>query len=167
MTEKQDSQPPGAGGQRRRALRWSVAAITFVVGLIVGGVLVGIVAGRSTQVPEASGSGSASSSPATPSAPASSSAAASAQVEVNQACLRSINAAQDVYQQLDALAQAAQKFDARRLDEVIRNLQPLEQRLRDSVPACQVTTRLPDGSVISGAPGSGAPSSPATTSPGA
>jgi hypothetical protein len=74
-------------------------------------------------------------------------------VQVNQACLRSINAAQDVYQQLDALAQAAQNLDAARLDEVIRNLQPLEQRLRDSLPACQVTTRLPDGSVISGGAG--------------
>jgi hypothetical protein len=87
---------------------------------------------------------------------------------VNDACLRSINAAQDVYQQLGDLADAAQNLDAARLDEVIQQLQPLESRLRTSVPDCQVTTKLPDGSVLTGAPGSGAPSTPAASgTPGA
>jgi hypothetical protein len=85
---------------------------------------------------------------------------------VNDACLRAINAAQDVYQQLGDLADAAQHLDAARLDEVIRQLQPLESRLRNSVPDCQVTTRLPNGSVISGTPTPTATTGSAAPSPG-
>lgn len=175
MTEPQNGSSTAAGPQRdasgarhehRRALRWSLAAVTFVVGLLVGGVLVGIVAVRSTQVPAASGDPAMASSPASsPAAASSPSAAASAEVQVNQACLRSINAAQDVYQQLGDLGDAARNLDAARLDEVIQNLQPLQQRLRDNLPACQVTTRLPDGSAITGAPEDSAAPSGASPTP--
>lgn len=157
---------PGPPGPGRTTLRWSVAAVTFVVGLVVGGVIVGVVAGRPTSVPaDAGGSTATAAPPQGAGGPtASPSPAATAQVMVNDACLRAINAAQDVYQQLGDLADAAQHLDAARLDEVVRQLQPLESRLRNTIPDCKVTTRLPNGLVISGTP---APAdSSAASSPG-
>jgi hypothetical protein len=159
-----DTQPPPAPEPRsQRALRWWLAAGTFVVGLFVGGIVVGLVSGGSTTLP-ATGSGTGSSSPGaalpTTGAVRTSSAGATAQVVVNEACLRALNAAQDVYGTIGDLADAARQLNAARLDQVIRDLEPLQGRLRQNLSACQVETHLPNGSTTTGTPtGTASPTS--------
>jgi hypothetical protein len=58
---------------------------------------------------------------------------------VNAACLRAINAAQDIADSVDDLGAAAAALDAARLDEVVRRLQPLQQRLQESSADCEVS----------------------------
>ena len=58
---------------------------------------------------------------------------------VNGACLGAFNAARDVYATTDELGQAAAQLDAAQLDEAVRRLQPLRQRLEDDLAACEVT----------------------------
>ena len=71
---------------------------------------------------------------------------------VNDACLRALNAAQDIYAAVDDLGEAASQLNAARLDEVIRQLQPLQERLRGNIQDCHVVTRLPDGSTVDSDP---------------
>lgn len=141
--------------------RWWAAAGMFVLGLFVGGILVGLVSGGSAALPAAAPTTAPSSTPA----PASGSvqtggAGATGQVVVNDACLRVLNAAQDVYGAINDLGTAVQDLNAARLDEIIRRLQPLQERLRTSGAACKVQTRLPNGSTISGAPETSASATP-------
>ena len=137
----------GTEERSRRALRWWLAAGTFVVGLVVGGIVVGVVAGGSTPLP-ASGATTDSAAPPSGAAPTARSgpaaSGATAEVVVNQACLRAVNAAQDVYGDIGDLADAARQLNAARLDQVIRDLEPLQARLRQGLEACSVVTRLPD-----------------------
>lgn len=83
--------------------------------------------------------------------------------QVNAACLRAFNAAQDAYATFDELGQAAAALDAAQLDEVIRRLQPLQQQLETGTAACRVTA-VDDASAEESAPGTtSAPRSPAAT----
>src|SRR5690348_7870058 len=92
-----------------RAARWWAAAGAFVVGLLVGGVLVGVFAGGSTPLP--AGTTAQPSQGASPvGSPTPTPAGATGQVTVNQACLRALNAAQDIYGTLDDLGNAAAQF---------------------------------------------------------
>lgn len=147
----QPTRSPVPRGRTSRAVRWWLAAVTFVVGLIVGGIAVGLVG---TDPPSFSDGVAADTAtpPASSSPAATTSAGATAEVMVNDACLRALNAAQDIYGSVNDLARAAGDLDVARLDEVIRQLQPLQSRLLDNLNACEVQTRLPDGSVVSSAP---------------
>jgi hypothetical protein len=146
---------PAPDNRSRRAARWWLAAATFVVGLFVGGILVGLFSEGSPALP-AAGAG-ATPTPAGPTGSASAqsgsaAAGATAELVVNDACLRALNAAQDIYASVDDLGEAASQLNAARLDEVIRQLQPLQGRLRANIEDCTVMTRLPDGSLISESP---------------
>ncbi|MGI3786353.1 MAG: hypothetical protein ACRYG2_36885 [Janthinobacterium lividum] len=72
-----------------------------------------------------------------------------ARAQVNAACLRVINDAQDVYQRLQGVG-AATAVDLQRLDDVVRQLQPSEARLQTDLPACEVDTSVEE-------PGSSSP----------
>lgn len=138
---------PDPGRRPRRALRWWLSAATFVVGLFVGAVLVGLAAGGSITLPAR---GTATGSAAAPSAAAPSSG--STEIVVNDACLKALQAAQDVYGTVDQLRQAVSRFNASRLDELVRQLGALQSRLRDDIGSCNVATRLPNGSTVPGTP---------------
>lgn len=141
----ESEEPPAAERPRLgRAARWWATAGAFVVGLLVGGVLVGLAAGGSTPLPQRA-TARPSPSPGAPASPTPTPAGATGQVAVNQACLRAINAAQDIYGRLDALGTAVRQFNAARLDEVIQQLEPLQNRLRQSLGDCDVSARLPGG----------------------
>ncbi|WP_164701255.1 hypothetical protein [Modestobacter sp. KNN46-3] len=149
-----------------RAVRWWLAAATFVLGLFVGGLVVGLLDDGSAPVPVATPAG-----PATgvgvplPDAPPT---GETAEVVVNAACLRAVNGAQDVVAAIDDLGEAAGEFNAARLDEVIRQLQPLQGRLSGDIAGCQVVSEVAEGTPTGTAPGAPtgtAPGAPTGTSP--
>jgi hypothetical protein len=127
-------------GQRhdRGRARW-LAAGTFVLGLVTGVLLLGLLGQDppvAASVPEAG---------ADPAAPSTSAAGPTSVVELNEACLRAINAAQDIAATVDDLGAAAAVLDAAQLDEVIRRLQPLQERLQENTAACEATGSVPTG----------------------
>lgn len=139
----------------RRAARWWLAAGAFVLGLLAGVVITGLliqgppssVAGP-TGVPGTTTS-SETASTTGPSSMASPSSGASVQIVVNDACLRAINEAQDAYNAINKIGDAVRDLNLTTLDDIIRQLQPLQGALRADVSGCHVTSRLPDGSLIS------------------
>lgn len=151
VAETRSPDPPGGA---RRAVRWGLAAATFVVGLFVGGILVGLLSDDRSLPPE--GSVSAEPLPSadggSPAPRSGSAAGGTAEVLVNDACLRAVNAAQDVFGTVEDLGEAAADLNAARLDEAIRRLQPLQTRLQENLTGCEVRTRLPDGSVVTSTP---------------
>lgn len=135
----------------RRIARWWFAGGVFVVGLLVGVVIAGLLI-RSTPAAlttdgAADPSGVATSE-ASSDGTATSSGGASVEIIVNEECLRAINEAEDAYNTIDRIASAIGEFDLATLDGIIRELQPLQAALRADVTACQVKTRLPGGAVV-------------------
>lgn len=144
-----------SGVQRtpRRAARWWLAAGTFVVGLAAGVIISGLlVSGSASPI---AGNVSPDTVPLTTvvvgstASSAASSSGASVQIIVNQACLRAINEGQDAYDVINKLGDAVRNFNLTTLDDIIRQLQPLQGALRGDISDCHVTARLPDGSLIS------------------
>lgn len=146
-----------SGVQRtpRRAARWWLAAGTFVVGLAAGVIISGLLASGSAS--PIAGNVSPDTVPLTTAVVGSTAAAssvapssgASVQIIVNQACLRAINEGQDAYDAINKIGDAVRNFNLTTLDDVIRQLQPLQGALRSDLSDCHVTARLPDGSLIS------------------
>ena len=148
---------PERGGRFRRATRWWLAAGTFVIGIVAGAIIAGLLSeGSSAAVvgsPAASAASSASASAAAASSAAASSSAQAvpsktAQVIVSDECLRAINASQDAYAAISQIADAVRNLDLSQLDTIIRQLQPLQSRLQDDIKACQVAVQLPNGAVV-------------------
>jgi hypothetical protein len=160
-----DAPTPSPAGARRPspALRRWLAAVTFVVGLFLGGIVVGLLSDDPSLPPVGTMAEPPASAGAEPTAAPSrgSGTAGTAEVVVNDACLRAVNAAQDVSGAIDDLGQAAAELNAARLDEVIRRLQPLQGRLQENLEGCKVVTSLPDGSTATSLPSfSGTPAPP-------
>jgi hypothetical protein len=155
---------PERAGRSRPALRGWLAAATFVVGLFVGGIIVGLLSDEPSLPPAGSSTAEPLPAPGTGSIlpPSSGSAAGgTGEVVVNDACLRAVNTAQDVSSAVDDLGEAAAELNAAQLDEVIRRLQPLQDRLQENIEGCEVVTRLPDGFTVTSTPApSAAPASP-------
>lgn len=150
-----ETRPPTPEGRSRHAARWWLAAATFVVGAVVGAILVGLVSEDAVTVPGDTAIAqptSAQRSGTTSAQPSSTAAGGTAAVVVNDACLRALNAAQDIYAAVNDLGEAASQLNAARLDEAIRRLQPLQTRLRANISDCEVVTQLPDGSATTSTP---------------
>lgn len=137
------SQEPQAGTPAERDRSpWWLAAVTFVVGLVVGIVTVGLLnAGTPDFVtanePEATDAATS---------PAPTSASAGVQAQVNAACLRVINEAQDTNTVLADVLQATKDVDLRKLDEIVRQLQAIQPRAARDLKACRVDTGVTGGS---------------------
>ena len=136
---------------RRRDVGWTgwLAAGTFLLGLVAGVLLLGLL-GTEPAAPTAQ---EAAAGPG-PVGPRTATAEGTGRVEVNAACLRAINAAQDIAAAVEDLGTAAAVLDAAQLDEVIRRLQPLQDRLQENTAECEATGTTPSES----APGSATPS---------
>jgi hypothetical protein len=67
---------------------------------------------------------------------------ASARFIVTGACLGAVNAAQDTLLLVDDVGQASAELDAARLDEIVRRLMPLEDRLQTGLEACRVSAAV-------------------------
>lgn len=150
----------------RAARRWVVAAAAFVAGLLVGGIVVGLVSGDTVVPPSGDGGAEPTASPVT-TAPATGTAAATGQLFLSDDCLRAINAAEDLIGLVDDLGDALADFDATRLDEIVRDLQPLQDRLRNGIDDCNVRATIATGSpgVGSSSPSSASPSSATSAAP--
>ncbi|MGY1984744.1 hypothetical protein ACI792_00790 [Blastococcus sp. SYSU DS0669] len=150
----------------RRVLRWWGRTGAFLGGLVVGVVIAGLLSQGSVLVaapvptnPDA----------ALPGADLGEESGATGQLTVDDDCLQAVNAAEDIAQLVDELGEAIAEFNAARLDEIVRRLQPLQRQLQNSIDTCEVGAGVPDGpsvAVPTGvAPptGSAAPGSPDTT----
>lgn len=155
------TRPPEPPGGFRRVLRWWATTAVFLGGLLVGVVLTGLLSGGARLPPTGGGTGAPTSSDAaTPTT-----AAATGELVVNGACLRAINAAQDMLDVVRDLGEALSEFNAARLDEIVRRLQPLQQRLDENSAECEVEGRVPTGALSGGAtsPSPSGPSGPPPT----
>ncbi|RMB61467.1 hypothetical protein [Tessaracoccus antarcticus] len=137
-----DSEVPAAPGARPvRAVVWPVVA----VGALLLGLLVGYNApGRNPAVVPPEQPASSSSPPLTPRA-TSGDATVAARAQVNAACLRSLNDAQNVYVVLGGMDTAVSDVDLGRLDQMVRDLQPLQKLLQRDLSECEVNTAVANG----------------------
>lgn len=130
------AEPGQAGGGHR--LPWWVAVITLVVGVAVGVIATGLLRSDSPVAPTAPGP---TATPATPSSqPSVDTTAGSAGAQVNAACLRVIQDAQEVYEIIAGVGEATADVDLQRLDDMVRQLQPIEPRLQRDLQDCNVAT---------------------------
>lgn len=124
-----------------RSVVWPVVT----VGALLLGLLVGYNApGRDPAAVEDSGP-PASPSPSTAPRATSGDATVAARAEVNGACLRALNDAENVYVVLTGLDTAVADVDLGRLDQMVRDLQPLQVLLQRDLSECQVNTAIARG----------------------
>ena len=91
---------------------------------------------------------------------ATSTAGPSAGAHVNAACLRVIDHAKEVHDILAGVGEATADVDLQRLDDMVRQLQPIEPELGRDLQQCQVDAN------VSGPPGgSGASPDPTGSEP--
>ncbi|MCV2490369.1 hypothetical protein OF117_13455 [Geodermatophilus sp. YIM 151500] len=157
--------PPAARGRGLGPVRAGLlAAVVFVAGLVAGGLAVGLLSAGPVVVeagPGGAGEGGVPGGALPPEG-------ASAQFVVNGPCLGAVNAAQDTFLVLDDLGRAAADLDAAALDEVVRRLIPLQDRLETGLDACRVSTEVGPGAAPPSdvAPGRPLPTdTPATDTP--
>lgn len=148
---------PSASRTHTRRLRWWVAAITFVGGVVVGILAVGLLSAGTPDFGSGAPGGGAAPTSSLP--PGAGSVPVVAQAQVNAACLSVINEAQDTYTVLTNLGEAATEVDLQQLDDIVRRLQPIEARLSQDLPNCQVDTSVQAG------PTSGSSPQPTTPQP--
>ena len=123
-----------SGRRIQRPSRWWIAALTFIVGVVVGVVTVGLLdIGRPDFL-----SAETSAPPATPSPAGGQSVPVAASAQVNAACLRVINDAQDVSIMLSEVGPAATAVNLQQLDDIVRRLQSIQPRLKRDLSDCRV-----------------------------
>jgi hypothetical protein len=127
----------GAVRPKRRS-RWWIAALTFVAGVAIGVLIVGFL-DRST-----SDFSAAQSAPSTSPSPVvgQSSEPAAASAQVNAACLRVINHAQDVATILSEVGPAITAVNLQQLDDIVRRLQSIQTRLEVDLRDCKVNAEV-------------------------
>jgi hypothetical protein len=130
-------QADGATMPPQRRSRWWIAVLTFVAGVVVGVLIVGFLY---TSTPDRSADQSPS--PMTPSPTAGQSAPAAASAQVNAACLRVINEAQDVATILSEVGPAITATNLQQLDDMVRRLQSIQARLDDDLRDCKVDAQV-------------------------
>ena len=82
---------------------------------------------------------------------------------MNTSCVNAISDAQEVRDQLRELGLAAQQLNAGKLDQIVRQLEPVQNRLDADSRACQIVTHLPGGTPVTSRPA--APASSASPTP--
>jgi hypothetical protein len=149
--------PPAAAAPspapRERARKWLAAAAIFAAGALTAGLPVGLLSGGSPpgHGPEPSAA-----------APGPRASGAAGQVTVNTPCIQAIHDAQTVRAQLDKLGRAAQQLNFGQLDQIVRKLEPIQNRLSTDSRACRIVTQLPGGSQVTSRPA--LPATPASPS---
>lgn len=147
-------EPPAAGprtpARREHARKWLAAAAIFAAGALAAGLPAGLLS-----------SGSSPGGSPTPSTAPSSTGGG--QVSVNASCVNAISDAQEVRDQLRELGLAAQQLNAGKLDQIVRQLEPVQNRLDADARACQIVTHLPGGTPVTSRPS--APASSASPTP--
>jgi hypothetical protein len=132
-----DTKYPAGDATTQRRSRWWIAVLTFVAGVAVGVLIVGFL-GRST--PDFSAAPSAP--PTSPSPADGEGVPAAASAQVNAACLRVINEAQDVATILSEVGPAITAVNLQQLDDIVRRLQSIQARLDDDLRDCKVDAQV-------------------------
>ena len=123
----------------RGRVPWWIVPTTFLAGIVAGVLVVGLLSAGTPDFVRASREAAANAP--TPSGPAQ--FPVTSEARVNAACLRVINAAQDISTILAGVDEAANDVDLQRLDDIVRQLQPIENRLRSDLSECQVEAVQP------------------------
>ncbi len=145
-TEISTDEAPEVSGDPTTMVRWWVAALTGLGGLVVGVVVTAVLLATTPQF----GTGPAGSGDGEGNRPTSdSSVPVVVEARVNAACLRVINEAQDVVRILSGVDEATDDVDLLELDDIVRRLQPVESRLQRDLQECRVDTSAPAGSTAS------------------
>ncbi|TYP89563.1 hypothetical protein [Blastococcus xanthinilyticus] len=136
----------GSGGPAGGIRTWWLVAPAFVLGLFAGAILLGLLREDPPAVP-ASAAEYPADSEAAGQGPSGEDEepGASAEFAVNAACLRVVNGTRDLVDVIGDLGTAAADLDIAGLDQGIRELQPLERRLREDLDGCESETTLPGG----------------------
>lgn len=133
--------------------------LALILGVVLGGAIVAIYSGSDqVTVPAPRPSGSPGSSTAQPATTPASSTSGGANVQLSAACVRAVNDAQNAYTALGGLDTAIQKVDLTKVDNIVRQVQVVQRRLKVDVPACHAGIQLPSQSPT--------PPSPTTTTTG-
>ena len=131
-TDAKQQAPDDNAIPTRRRSRWWIPVLTFVAGIAVGVLLVGLL---NTTTPDFSAVQGAA--PATPS-PVGPSPTGEAGARVNAACVRVINEAQDVATILSEVGPALSAVNLQQLDDIVRRLQSIQGRMDDDLRDCRV-----------------------------
>lgn len=121
----------------KRRSRWWIAALTFVAGIVIGVLIVGFLDSSTSDFSAAQSAPSTSPSPA-----AGQSEPAAASAQVNAACLRVINHAQDVATILSEVGPAITAVNLQQLDDIVRRLQSIQTRLEVDLRDCKVNAEV-------------------------
>ncbi len=130
-----------------------LAGGTFVVGLMAGVLLTGLLGQDPPVQPVGQGAAPSGSLPTT--------TEGAGGDRLSAACLRAINAAQDIAAAVEDVGIAAAALDAAQLDLAIRQVEPLQQRLQEATADCEVAPGTSPGGPTTGSPS--APTSPGPT----
>ncbi len=155
MARADTRQEANVNSTSQRRSRWWIPVLTFVVGIGVGVLIVGLL---NTSTPDFAAAQSAPPAPPSPAGGQSVPAAGSARV--NAACLRVINGAQDVTTTLSEVGPAIRDVNLQQLDDIVRRLQPIQTRLQNDLQDCRIEAE------VSGTP-SPVPSPSSTVEPSA
>lgn len=131
---------PGADGRRPRgsALFWVVPALTFLIGLLVGGVVVGLTGVGDDLT--AGGAGQGADGSAEPGAPAATPGAPGSgdrTVTVPAECIEVAERSQEALRLTREAAQALGDLDPRRVQEIVDRLQDLDPEVRALAAECR------------------------------
>ncbi|GAA5029553.1 hypothetical protein GCM10023258_26040 [Terrabacter aeriphilus] len=124
---------------------WFIPAITFLVGLLLGGVVIGVL--RPGTPDATAGVSPSSSAPTSDAGPTGTRAASTATVVVPAECLEVAQDSQSLVELTKEAAGAARDLDAGKLSEVVRQIDTAQTTLRTHADAC----RAVDASLTSGA----------------
>lgn len=120
-----------------RRSRWWIPVLTFVAGIAVGVLIVGLLDTSTPDFSALQSTAPATPLPATPS-PASPPPPGEAGARVNAACVRVIKGAQDVAAILSEVGPALSAVNLQQLDDIVRRLQSIQGRLDDDLRNCRV-----------------------------
>lgn len=138
--------PPGRSGYRYRYRTPVTLIVTFVIGLVVGGIVVAIFSSGNhftvAPVPSRSAPSAGSTATGAPSG--------GAQAQIDGDCLRAVNEARAVASALGGLAAAGRDLNVAALDAIVRQVQHDQRRLRADLAGCHAVVVLPSGSTSTG-----------------
>ena len=154
-TDAKQQAPDDNAIPTRRRSRWWIPVLTFVAGIAVGVLLVGLL---NTTTPDFSAPQSAAPAAPSPAAPA---PPGEAGARVNAACVRVINEAQDVATILSEVGPALSAVNLQQLDDIVRRLQSIQGRMDDDLRDCRVEADVSGTS--SPAPSPSATAEPSTS----
>lgn len=132
---------------------WLLPALAFVVGIVLGGVVVGVGAfGGSDDAEPSASVTSEPEEPADEEEPATS--PSDVLVRVPAQCLEAADGAEQVARQVDDVVEAVRALDARRLQELLDEFQQLQPDIQALADRCREVAgeQLQDGGLITPAP---------------